>query len=178
MSVKRASLLAALGAVSLLVASTLGTTAATAAPLEDVPTPAVSIAGDGMVQPMSGFATSPVGTFQYSYGGVTINVPTGCFLNMSVFGTGLHLDSTEANVDCIGPAAIVPLFCNWRGVYKFYNASNVLYASQTKPLHTGCGLASYPIEDATPRTMQTGSICLEFLVGGVKRATTCMAVFP
>lgn len=127
----------------------------------------------------SGFATRPIGTFTWNYQGVDINVPTGCFLNMKVNGTGTHVDSTIANVDCIGPAATVPgLFCNYRGKYIFKDSDGNEYASEETAVHEGCGQASYPIDSMSSRDLQTGSICLDLELDGNVRGTTCIAVFP
>ena len=144
-------------------------TSATTAPLTE---------SDPEVSIMGGFASRPVGTFSYSWKGGTINVPTGCFLNMRVHGDGLALHGTTAAVDCIGPAAIVPLFCNYRGRYRFLDTNGKEYASRLTPLKTGCGQASYPLSDGRHMSMRTGSICLDFVVNGTTRGTTCMAVFP
>lgn len=127
---------------------------------------------------MGGFASRPVGKFSYSWKGGTINVPTGCFLNMRVHGDGLAMHGTTAAVECIGPAAIVPLFCNYRGRYRFLDSNGKEYASRLTPLTTGCGQASYSLSDGRHKKMRTGSICLDFVVNGSTRATTCMAVFP
>ena len=98
---------------------------------------------------------------------------------MTVRGEGLTLDGTTAAVDCFGPAATVPsMFCNWSGQYRFLNAQGQMYASETTDIQVGCGQASFYIPGATPRAMQTGSICLDFRNNGFVRGTTCMAVFP
>jgi hypothetical protein len=133
---------------------------------------------DGMVGIQSGFATSPVASFTWSFRGVNIKVPAGCFLNMSVQGSGLKLDRTIAGVECVGPAAIVPgLFCNWSGKYRFLDARGKQYATETTKVRSGCGQASFNIPSAKSRTMKTGQICVDFLNNGTKRGTTCMAVF-
>ncbi|WP_242089765.1 hypothetical protein [Curtobacterium sp. DN_7.5] len=125
-----------------------------------------------------GFASRPVGSFSWSWKGATINVPAGCFLNLSVRGSGLSLTGTTAGVDCIGPAAIIPgMFCNWSGRYQFKDTSNRVYATETTAVRSGCGQASFHIPGAKKRTMRTGSICLQFRNNGVVRGTTCMAVF-
>ncbi len=125
-----------------------------------------------------GFASRPVGSFSWSWKGTTINVPAGCFLNMSVRGSGLNLSGTTTGVDCVGPAAIIPgMFCNWSGRYQFKDTSNRVYATETTSVRSGCGQASFHIPGAKKRTMRTGSICVQFRNNGVVRGTTCMAVF-
>lgn len=77
-------------------------------------------AADAGSNARGGFASRPVGSFSWSWKGTTINVPAGCFLNMSVRGSGLNLSGTTTGVDCVGPAAIIPgMFCNWSGRYQF-----------------------------------------------------------
>lgn len=135
-------------------------------------------AADGGSNARGGCASRPVGSFSWSWKGTTINVPAGCFLNMSVRGSGLNLSGTTTGVDCIGPAAIVPgMFCNWSGRYQFKDTSDRVYATETTSVRSGCGQASFHIPGAKKRTMRAGSICVQFRNNGVVRGTTCMAVF-
>lgn len=135
--------------------------------------------GDSDPTLQGGFATSPVASFSWNWNGVTINVPGGCFLNMTVQGSGLKLSGTISGVECIGPAATIPgLFCNWSGVYRFLDSSGREYARQATAVRNGCGQASFNIPGASQRTMRTGSICVDFRNNGTTRGTTCMAVFP
>ena len=76
------------------------------------------------ISPRGGFATKPISSFSWSFNGVNINVPVGCFLNMRVDGKGLWLAGTFTAVECVGVAAIVPaMFCNWKGVYRFVDSN-------------------------------------------------------
>ena len=169
--------------VGLVVVATIGLLIATAETpaFAEASSPPPAAAAHISTGPTSqgGFATSPVASFSWSWNGVTVNVPAGCFLNMTVQGTGLKLDGTISGVECVGPAATIPgLFCNWSGVYRFLDSSGREYARQTSAVRNGCGQASFNISGASPRTMQTGSICIDFRNNGTTRGTTCMAVFP
>jgi hypothetical protein len=125
-----------------------------------------------------GFATSPVASFRWSYRGVTIVVPAGCFLNMSVRGSGLRVTGSTTAVECYGLAAVVPgMFCNWSGVYRFKDVNGRQYAQETTSVRSGCGQAVFNIPSVKKHTLRPGSMCVDFRNNGEVRGRTCMAIY-
>lgn len=126
----------------------------------------------------AGFASSPVASFRWSYRGVTIVVPAGCFLNMSVRGSGLRVTGSTTAVECYGLAAVVPsMFCNWRGVYRFKDVNGRQYAQETTSVRAGCGQAVFHIPSVKKHTLRPGSMCVDFKNNGDVRGRTCMAIY-
>jgi hypothetical protein len=57
---------------------------------------------------------NPVRTFEYSVGGVTMKVPTGCMFTHIIRGSGRRITYQNAGVDCAFVGALSTGFCNWR----------------------------------------------------------------
>lgn len=181
------------GACLLLLGSLVAP--ATAAPLAEVPAAHVDVAEQGQEFAAlqhaygtakdeggnsinGGFATSPVASFRWSYRGVTIVVPAGCFLNMAVRGSGLSVTGSTTAVECYGPAAIIPgMFCNWSGVYRFKDVNGRQYAQETTSVRSGCGQAVFKIPSVKKHTLRPGSMCVDFRNNGEARGRTCMAIY-
>ncbi|MFB7755716.1 hypothetical protein ACFC18_39910, partial [Streptomyces sp. NPDC056121] len=58
--------------------------------------------------------STPVRTFEYSVGGMTMKVPTGCAFTHIIRGSGKKITYQNAGVDCAFVAALGTGFCNWR----------------------------------------------------------------
>ena len=137
---------------------------------------------DVIVSPQSAFGGTPIGSFPYSVGGVSFNVPAGCFFNHKIDGQRLGVSRDFAGVDCVGALAAHPgLFCNTQTRFDYYTAAspNKPWKSVKSPLVSGCRtIISNMDAPGTPYGVRTGKACASFLVNGVVRATQCHSVFP
>ncbi|MET9467212.1 hypothetical protein ABZY44_20895 [Streptomyces sp. NPDC006544] len=87
----------------LLITRTLATVA-TAAALAVLP-PAETHAG--------AIGSTPVATFDYQVGGVTMKIPTGCMFTHIIRGEGKNITYQNAGVDCGFVGSLNAGFCNW-----------------------------------------------------------------
>ncbi len=55
--------------------------------------------------------TTPVRTFEYSVGGMTVKVPTGCMFTHAIKGSGRRITYQNAGVDCAFVGALSSGFC-------------------------------------------------------------------
>ncbi len=58
--------------------------------------------------------STPVRTFAYSVGGMSMKIPTGCMFTHVIRGSGKKITYQNAGVDCAFVAALSTGFCNWR----------------------------------------------------------------
>ncbi|MGQ5638218.1 MULTISPECIES: hypothetical protein [unclassified Streptomyces] len=77
--------------------------------------------------------TAPVHTFEYSVGGVTVKVPTGCMFTHVIRGSGRRITYQNAGVDCAFVAALSSGFCNWRIDFTYADTDNRVYRRVTRP---------------------------------------------
>jgi hypothetical protein len=123
-------------------------------------------------------ASSAMGTFTYQAGPVTIKVPSGCFLTVSMKydESNAGIGTTRAGTDCVGPAAILPrLFCNRKMTFSYYNNDNKRYFFWASQVSTNCKtFTSYEVPYSVRG--QYGKMCARFYVAGTHRKTTCIQV--
>lgn len=124
------------------------------------------------VDPDSAFGAQPIGTFVYSDHGVTITVPTGCFLQHWIHGAGKNISYEEGGTDCAGPGYWFGGFCNWRMEFQYEDLNGHVYAGRSDGLHSEC---TY---DATMTFGQDklpvpGKACATFFVANKQRARQC-----
>ncbi|MGH1552627.1 hypothetical protein ACRAWF_12740 [Streptomyces sp. L7] len=56
--------------------------------------------------------STPVRTFEYSVGGMTMKIPTGCLFTHIIRGGGRKISYQNAGVDCAFVGALSSGFCN------------------------------------------------------------------
>ncbi|WP_343239712.1 hypothetical protein [Streptomyces sp. SID9913] len=71
--------------------------------------------------------STPVRTFEYTVGGVTMNVPTGCMFTHIIRGKGRKITYQNAGVDCAFVGALSSGFCNWRIDFTYADTHNRTY---------------------------------------------------
>lgn len=71
--------------------------------------------------------TTPVRTFEYSVGGMTMKIPTGCMFTHIIRGDGRRITYQNAGVDCAFVAALSSGFCNWRIDFTYADTDDRTY---------------------------------------------------
>ncbi|WP_327133007.1 hypothetical protein OG311_20845 [Streptomyces sp. NBC_01343] len=141
------------------ITATLATTAAIA-----VLPPAQAHAG--------AIGSTPVATFDYQVGGVTMKVPTGCMFTHIIRGEGKHITYQNAGVDCGFVGALNAGFCNWRIDFTYADTDNKIYRTSRGKTHTECKIN--PMRDNAPQKLpRYGKACAQIHVNGVRRAGQC-----
>ncbi|MEU0359831.1 hypothetical protein [Streptomyces cyaneofuscatus] len=127
------------------------------------------------VTPRSAGGSTPVDSFSYEAGGISISVPTGCFLNHYIEGSGKRITAQRAGVDCGGPAALLAKFCNTRIEYHYANTSNKTYKVVKGPLNTSCKTGQVPMwsRDTDHTLAHYGKACAQLFVNGKRRSVQC-----
>ena len=140
--------------------------------------PEVSSETAGDVSIQSAFGSTPIGGFNYSFKGITISVPTGCFLSHNIEGSGLNVKSANGGVDCIGIAGtMTSLFCNWEIKWRYKDTTGTQYRLKSTGLYSNCmNQSGVKKEPNTPFTAKPGTACAEFWVNGVRRASQCHSI--
>ncbi|GAB3968074.1 hypothetical protein [Streptomyces sparsus] len=116
--------------------------------------------------------SSAVDSFTYEFNGLTLTVPTGCFLTHVVKGSGKRVTSQLAGVDCVGPAAFSQ-FCNWRIDFSYADTNNRTYKTSRGKTHTACA-NKYPTRRiGSQKLARYGKACAKFFISGTLRATQC-----
>ncbi|WP_329290865.1 hypothetical protein OIE43_29980 [Streptomyces pseudovenezuelae] len=116
--------------------------------------------------------STPVRTFEYSVGGVTMKVPTGCMFTHAIRGSGRKITYQNAGVDCAFVAAISPGFCNWRIDFTYADTDNRTYRTSRGRTHNECKID--PMRNNSPRTLpRYGKACAHLYVNGVRRVSQC-----
>lgn len=116
--------------------------------------------------------STPVQTFEYSVGGATLKIPTGCFLTHVIRGEGRKITYQNAGVDCGFVAALGSGFCNWRIDFTYADTDNRTYKTSRGRTHPEC--KKDPMRNNAPRTLaHYGKACTHLLVSGVRRASQC-----
>ncbi|MGI5485006.1 hypothetical protein [Streptomyces lavendofoliae] len=123
----------------------------------------------------SAAGSSPVETFSYQVGGLTLSIPTGCALTHAIRGGGRSITNQNAGVDCVGPAALASKFCNTRIEFHYANTSNKTYKITRGPLNTTCYTGRVKMfTNATDHTLaHYGKACAQLFVNGKRRAVQC-----
>lgn len=118
------------------------------------------------------FGTEPIGSFSFSFEGLTINVPAGCFLTHYIQGDGLKADQENAGTDCTGAGYWFGGFCNWRIDFKYYDDHNNLYYNHEGLTISRCDYNTFGPMD-NHRVLRAGRSCAVFYVAGKERARQC-----
>jgi hypothetical protein len=124
------------------------------------------------------FASTPIDSFSYSVGGVTIKVPTGCFLTVAIkyWERNAGVETTRAGTDCYGLAAANPAwFCNRRMTFSFYDADGKRYHRYRSGVDNDCRSSTlYEIPGSVRGRF--GKMCARFYTQGDRRAMTCTPI--
>ncbi|MBB1255732.1 hypothetical protein [Streptomyces alkaliterrae] len=126
------------------------------------------------LMPRSAAGSSAIGVFSYSHGGLTIKVPSGCFLTHSIKGSGKKVDRQIAGVDCVGPAALGARFCNTRLEFHYADTSGKTYKIKRGPLNNKCTTGTVPTYKIGAHTLpKYGKACAQLFVNGKRTAVQC-----
>ncbi|WP_254812141.1 hypothetical protein [Streptomyces cavourensis] len=174
----RAAAATAAGVAVLAFAAPAGAATATA---EEIPAPVAEetepeqLPDDEFppVMPRSAYGTKALGGFSYSAGGLTIKVPSGCFLTHGITGKGLKIDSQRAGVDCAGPAALAAKFCNSRIEFHYADTNNKTYRIDKGPLVSSCKTGTVPMVSKGAKTVKAGKACAQLWINGTRKAVQC-----
>lgn len=116
--------------------------------------------------------TTPVRTFEYSVGGMTVKVPTGCVFTHAIRGSGRKITYQNAGVDCAFVGALSSGFCNWRIDFTYSDTDNKVYRTSRGVTHSECKID--PMRNNSPQTLpRYGRACAYLYVGGVRRVSQC-----
>ncbi|MFF4781929.1 hypothetical protein ACFY3E_11575 [Streptomyces griseorubiginosus] len=116
--------------------------------------------------------STPVQTFEYSVGGVTMKVPTGCMFTHAIRGDGKKITYQNAGVDCAFVAALSSGFCNWRIDFTYADVNNRVYRTSRGRTHYECKID--PMRNNSPQTLpRYGKACAHLYVSGVRRVSQC-----
>ncbi|MBG0855175.1 hypothetical protein I2W78_25845 [Streptomyces spinoverrucosus] len=116
--------------------------------------------------------STPVRTFEYSVGGMTVKVPTGCMLTHIIRGNGRKITYQNAGVGCAFVAALGTGFCNWRIDFTYADTNNRTYRTSRGRTHAECKID--PMRTNPPQTLpRYGKACARLYVNGVRRVSQC-----
>ena len=116
--------------------------------------------------------STPVHTFEYSVGGMTMKIPTGCMFTHIIRGSGRKITYQNAGVDCAFVAALGSGFCNWRIDFTYGDTNNRTYRTSRGRTHNEC--KKDPMRNNSPQTLpRYGKACAHLYVSGVRRASQC-----
>ncbi|GGY64637.1 hypothetical protein GCM10010300_04790 [Streptomyces olivaceoviridis] len=110
--------------------------------------------------------STPVRTFEYSVGGMTVKVPTDCMFTHIIRGSGRKITYQNAGVDCAFVAALSSGFCNWRIDFTYADTNNRTYRTSRGKTHSECKID--PMRNNAPQTLpRYGRACARLYVNGV-----------
>ncbi|WP_247613249.1 hypothetical protein [Streptomyces galbus] len=116
--------------------------------------------------------STPVRTFEYSVGGMTMKVPTGCMFTHAIRGSGKRITYQNAGVDCAFVGALSTGFCNWRIDFTYADTDNRTYRTSRGRTHSECRID--PMRNNSPQTLpRYGKACAHLVVNGVRRVSQC-----
>ncbi|MEV7284359.1 hypothetical protein AB0O01_07295 [Streptomyces sp. NPDC093252] len=116
--------------------------------------------------------STPVRSFEYSVGGVTMKIPTGCMFTHVVRGSGKRITAQNAGVDCGFVAALSSGFCNWRIDFSYSDTDNRVYRTSRGRTHSECKID--PLRKNSPQRLpRYGKACAQLYVSGVRRVSQC-----
>lgn len=116
--------------------------------------------------------STPVHTFEYSVGGATMKVPSGCMFSHVIRGDGKKITYQNAGVDCGFVAALGSGFCNWRIDFTYADTNNKTYRTSRGRTHSECKID--PMRNNSPQTLpRYGKACAHLHVNGVRRVSQC-----
>ncbi|MDX3532105.1 hypothetical protein P1P75_38370 [Streptomyces sp. ID05-39B] len=123
--------------------------------------------------------STPVQTFEYSVGGMTMKIPTGCMFTHIIRGSGKKITYQNAGVDCAFVGALSSGFCNWRIDFTYADTSNRTYRTSRGRTHSECKID--PMRNNSPQTLpRYGEACARLYVTGFSApasATTSRSEF-
>ncbi|MEV8595212.1 hypothetical protein [Streptomyces sp. NPDC052012] len=120
----------------------------------------------------SAVGSAPIRTFEYSVGGATMKVPTGCMFTHIIRGSGRKISYQNAGVDCGFVGALNSGFCNWRIDFAYADTNNRSYRISRGKTHRECKID--PMRSNSPQTLpRYGKACAHLHVNGVRRVTQC-----
>ncbi len=123
----------------------------------------------------SAIGVAPVTSFTYSFQGVTVKVPVGCFLTHKIRGDDRVVTAERAGVDCAGAGLWSGGFCNSRIDLQYYDVYNRIYL--TNPGRTDNSCIYDPLRDGPARVLpRFGKACAVLYVNGVARARQCHSI--
>lgn len=157
-----------------------GLSAAASRQIGTLTTPASSVStGSGLIGPASAIGSAAIGQFKYTFGGVTIDVPSGCFLTHVMKGKGRNIKDQYAGVDCFGLAALHnSRFCNYRFDFVLRKDGKNYKRFTGKTHDTSCKtqLRTYTNPKVPYVAKHPGQGCAIFYVNGKKRAEQCHGI--
>jgi len=116
--------------------------------------------------------TTPVRTFEYGVGGMTMKIPTGCVFTHIIRGGGRKIRYQNAGVDCAFVGALSSGFCNWRIDFTCADTDNRTYRTSRGTTHNECKID--PMRNNSPQTLpRYGRACAHLYVGGTRRVSQC-----
>lgn len=137
------------------------------------------------VKPMTAIGFQPLGSIQYSWQGVTVEVPTGCFLGHTIKGDGRKLAQEWTSWDCSPPAssflAVNPNMCNPRYDFIYKDMNGKIYSRLSSGnRYLGCWGATGPTFTApNNRTLpKYGSACAALYLNGQYKGQQCHNITP
>lgn len=150
--------------------------------IEEVEGDAVTAEEEALIHPSrsevgtkSAAGSTAIDSFSYEVGGVSIKVPTGCFLTHVVKGSGRKITNQITGVDCVGPTALLSRFCNTRLEFHYADTSGKTYKVKRGPLNTTCKVGTVPtFKVGKDQTLpKFGKACAQLFVNGKRRAVQC-----
>ncbi|MFI6206993.1 hypothetical protein ACIBAI_11365 [Streptomyces sp. NPDC051041] len=116
--------------------------------------------------------SAPVRTFEYSVGGATMKIPTGCMFTHIIRGSGRRITYQNAGVDCAFVGAVSSRFCNWRIDFTYADTNNRIYRTSRGRTHNECRID--PMRSNSPQRLpRYGKACAHLHVNGVRRVSQC-----
>ncbi|MFI2434306.1 hypothetical protein [Streptomyces sp. NPDC018693] len=116
--------------------------------------------------------STPVRTFEYSVGGMTMKVPTGCMFTHIIRGSGKKITYQNAGVDCGFVGALSAGFCNWRIDFTYADTDNRMYRTSRGKTHSECKID--PMRNNSSQSLpRYGKACANLYVNAVRRASQC-----
>ncbi|MEV0262859.1 hypothetical protein AB0I49_16180 [Streptomyces sp. NPDC050617] len=116
--------------------------------------------------------STPVATFNYQVGGVTMKIPTGCAFTHIIRGGGKRITYQNAGVDCGFVGALNSGFCNWRIDFTYADTNNRTYRTSRGRTHTECKID--PMRNNAPQKLpRYGKACARLVINGVRRVSQC-----
>ena len=122
--------------------------------------------------------SAPISSFGYSYGGISIAIPTGCFLSiaMKYNEKTAGVQKLNAGTDCIGVLAAHPWwFCNSKMSFTFYDTQGRKYYKWTSRVNTRCRTS---LLVTVPQSVagRYGKMCVRLYVDGDMRKKSCKSI--
>lgn len=121
------------------------------------------------------YGSTPVNSFGYSYQGLSLRVPIGCFRTHVVRGDRTVIAAERAGVDCAGAGVWGGGFCNTRIDFAYDDTDNRRYLVDTGATDNRC--RHDLLRDGPRRVLPSyGKACAVLYVDGVARARQCHSI--